>query len=155
MLVDDDPAVRELLRTVLPVYGFAVCAEAENGPEALETVKAAAPDVIILDLSMPVLKGLSLADLLLEKMPKVPFLLYSEYTGAALSQRAKEVGPAIVLDKNDPMDALMRRLQDLVAWEPLVRQPHPVARPGGHRNRGKTPKEERTYSSRRIPGRRL
>ncbi len=59
MLVDDEPNLRELLRQMLELGGFDVV-EAEDGLEALEKLEKVAPDVMILDVMMPNLDGVSL-----------------------------------------------------------------------------------------------
>lgn len=59
MLVDDEPNLRELLRQMLELGGFDVV-EAEDGLEALEKLEVVAPDVMILDVMMPNLDGVSL-----------------------------------------------------------------------------------------------
>ncbi len=56
LVVDDDPAVRHLLVTLLTDEGYAV-AEAANGLEALDLVSRALPDIVLLDLTMPVMDG--------------------------------------------------------------------------------------------------
>ena len=57
LIVDDDARIRELLRLYLEKAGFAV-SEAENGVAALLLIQQAKPDLIILDIMMPVLDGL-------------------------------------------------------------------------------------------------
>jgi len=59
MLVDDEPNLRELLRQMLELGGFDVV-EAEDGLAALEKLEKVAPDVMILDVMMPNLDGVSL-----------------------------------------------------------------------------------------------
>ena len=59
LLVDDEPNLRELLRQMLELGGFDVV-EAEDGLEALEKLEVVAPDVMILDVMMPNLDGVSL-----------------------------------------------------------------------------------------------
>jgi DNA-binding NarL/FixJ family response regulator len=57
--VDDDPDVREALRHLLEYEpDFMVCGEAENGQDLIETARELHPDLIVLDLSMPVMNGL-------------------------------------------------------------------------------------------------
>jgi DNA-binding NarL/FixJ family response regulator len=117
MLVDDNSSVRGALRRTLPAYGFEICAEAENGQQALEMVNKANPDIIILDLSMPVMNGLQLAGILHENLPDVPLLLYTVHAGAPLTQRAMEAGVSAVVDKGGNFEVLVRQLQDLVDWD--------------------------------------
>src|ERR1051326_8701414 len=56
LIVDDKATSRELLRTVLEKQGYAI-SEAANGEEALEKTRSEAPDLILLDLQMPLRNG--------------------------------------------------------------------------------------------------
>ena len=56
LVVEDDPVIREALRSGLDLYGYEVTA-AGNGLDALEAVARMAPDLIVLDLTMPVMSG--------------------------------------------------------------------------------------------------
>jgi two-component system response regulator DesR len=58
LVADDAAAVRGLVRALLTRTGFDVVAEAGSGPEAIEAAQAAAPDVAVLDLTMPGLDGI-------------------------------------------------------------------------------------------------
>ena len=73
LVVDDDPATRRLLRLALAPYGFAV-EEANNGLEALRALREASPDVVIVDLAMPVMDGWSF---LREANPHIPTFVLS------------------------------------------------------------------------------
>ena len=74
LLVDDDAAIREVLRAYLTHSGFALL-EAENGPDALEQAPRA--DVVILDLMLPGLSGLEVAQTLRAERPDLPILMLS------------------------------------------------------------------------------
>lgn len=58
---------------------FEVCGEAENGREAIEKAQELRPDLIVLDLSMPVMNGLDAARVLKRIMPTVPLIMYSAF----------------------------------------------------------------------------
>ena len=60
MIVDDEKAIREglALTTDFESYGFCVCATARNGAEALEKTESLHPDVVLLDVCMPILDGI-------------------------------------------------------------------------------------------------
>jgi DNA-binding NarL/FixJ family response regulator len=67
-----------LLRRVLEAHpGWQVCGEAANGPEAIETVRALKPDVVIVDLAMPGMNGMQAAQEMLRTSPNLPILLLS------------------------------------------------------------------------------
>jgi len=61
LLADDHPAVRDALRTLLAAEGFEIAAEAADGRDAVRLAASVAPDVAVLDLSMPRLTGLDAA----------------------------------------------------------------------------------------------
>ncbi|MBK5259913.1 MAG: response regulator [Thermoanaerobaculia bacterium] len=56
LVVDDDPAIRKLIVAALKRYGYEF-SEASNGKEALELMRSEAPDVVVLDLMMPLVSG--------------------------------------------------------------------------------------------------
>jgi CheY-like chemotaxis protein len=78
MVVDDNEDLREMLRYMVERLGYRVV-EAENGHEAIEIARHKRPDLILMDLSMPVLDGLSATRLLreMEAMCDVPIVAIS------------------------------------------------------------------------------
>ena len=73
LIADDEPTLRQLLQTNLMLEGFDTC-EARDGAEALRAVGEEAPDVIVLDIMMPVVDGLQVLDALKEAGPPVVVL---------------------------------------------------------------------------------
>ena len=71
---------------------FDVCREAENGREAIAKAQELHPDLIVMDLSMPVLNGLDAARVLKRLMPNVPIIMFSEYTDAFAGEEAQSAG---------------------------------------------------------------
>ena len=63
LIVDDDPGVRQALRELCQAEGL-VCAESPDGADALEMVHTWSPDLILLDLCMPVVSGETVAEIL-------------------------------------------------------------------------------------------
>lgn len=78
MVVDDNEDLREMLRYMVERLGYRVV-EAENGHEAIEIVRHRCPDLILMDLSMPVMDGLAATRLLrtIEEMYHVPIVAIS------------------------------------------------------------------------------
>jgi YesN/AraC family two-component response regulator len=72
---------------------FDVCGEAENRKEAVEKAKELHPDLILLDLSMPVMNGLDATRILKRMMPAVPVIMFSAYSdqreGSAFPRRVE------------------------------------------------------------------
>ena len=71
MLVDDQPLVRNGIASLLRARGFDVVGEAGDGQEALEIIRRARPDLVLMDLQMPVLDGLGATRLLRTEIPEV------------------------------------------------------------------------------------
>jgi CheY-like chemotaxis protein len=78
MVVDDNEDLREMLRYMVERLGYRVV-EAENGREAVEIARRRCPDLILMDLSMPVMDGLAATRLLrkMEEMYHVPIVAVS------------------------------------------------------------------------------
>jgi CheY-like chemotaxis protein len=80
LIADDNPSIRKFLcRLFEEEKDYNICAEAENGQKAIELALQCKPDLIILDLSMPVMNGLDAARKLKEIMPDVPIILFTQH----------------------------------------------------------------------------
>jgi DNA-binding NarL/FixJ family response regulator len=94
LIVDDHPMVAEGIRALLETFDdLDVVGTLCNGQEAVDQVMELAPDVILLDLNMPCMGGLTATELLLERRPETRILILTmhdgpEYIGAALSHGA-------------------------------------------------------------------
>ena len=98
LVVEDNAAIRQMLVSAfLSNQVFETCAEAENGKEGIELAKKIHPDIITLDLSMPVMNGMEAASELRKLFPKTPIILFTLY-GDGLSQiEATKAGVTLVL----------------------------------------------------------
>lgn len=115
LIVDDNAFVRQRLRELFGREpGFEICAEAENGRKAIEEAQAWQPDLILLDLSMPVMNGLDAARILKQLMPKVPIIMFSIYSDAFTEKEARSAGVSVLVSKFDDMSALARTARRLV-----------------------------------------
>jgi CheY-like chemotaxis protein len=86
LVADDNPTIRKMLCQMFEKEEhYDLCAEAEDGKQAIELALHHRPDLIILDLSMPVMNGLEAAHELKKLMPKVPIILFTQH--ADLSKR--------------------------------------------------------------------
>lgn len=79
LVVDDNAAIRQIISQAFLADGFGVCATADSGAEAIDLVKRLKPEVIILDLSMPVMDGLQTAPHLRKIAPDTPIILFTLY----------------------------------------------------------------------------
>lgn len=94
LIVDDHPMVADGIRAILETYDdIAVVGTLSNGREAIEQVASLDPDVILLDLNMPQVNGLTATEIILERRPDTRILILSmhdspEYISTALSHGA-------------------------------------------------------------------
>ena len=108
LIVDDHSAIRRALRTAFECQpDFRVCGEAEDGADAIAKAQKLAPDLIVLDLHMPVMNGLQAARSLRELMPKVPLLMLTCYHSSAAEREALASGITAVFSKPDGMQNLI------------------------------------------------
>jgi len=100
--VDDSQLMRHCLRTLLEQQdSWKVCGEASNGKEAIEKVRQAAPDVIILDFQMPTMNGLDAAREIRKNSPRIPILMVTLHMSPQLEDQAKKIGISGACDKGN------------------------------------------------------
>lgn len=113
LIVDDDPVIRRLVSLTLVDEGYQVdvAEDGEQGLALLDRAPDALPDLIVLDLEMPVLDGRTFYRKIRDRGLAVPVMILSAF-GAHAARR--ELGAEAALDKPfDPFD-LVRRLDRLV-----------------------------------------
>lgn len=114
LIVDDSPPIRRSLRAWLEQRGeWKVCGEAENGAVAVEKVKALSPDVVILDLSMPVMNGLEAAREI-ASVAKTAMVLFTMHASEHLVKDAQNAGIKDVVSKSDGPANLLASLENIV-----------------------------------------
>ncbi len=100
LVVDDVPAIRRSVRFFLEQEtDWVICGEAENGKLAIERVQELRPDVVLLDLSMPVMNGLDAARVIKAIAPDTHILMFTLHLHAQLVDEARKAGIANVLSK--------------------------------------------------------
>ena len=93
MLVDDEPEICEGLKTVvdLPALGFELAGEARNGMEGLRLAEKVQPDVVISDIRMPIMDGLTMAQRMKKTLPTTQFVFLSGYDDFEYARTAIEL----------------------------------------------------------------
>ena len=101
LVVDDSAVVRRTLRRLFEDAGWAVCAEAENGEEAISKAQEVMADVIVLDLSMPAMNGLVAGRILKKMLPETPLILFTSFGNVLNSNDLRGAGFAALIDKTE------------------------------------------------------
>ena len=114
MIVDDNAQVRRAVCELFIRAGdFEVCAEAENGREAIEKAQQLRPDLIVTDLSMPIMNGLEEARLLKKLMPSVSVIIYTAQSDPFIEKEARWLGVCAVISKSEAASTLIAKARTL------------------------------------------
>ena len=119
LIADDSPAMRSMLKRLLESHSdrWKVCAEASDGLDAVQKAVESKPDLVIIDLQMPFLDGLSASVRIADFLPKVPILMNTIYKSEYLELEARKAGVRKVILKSDT-EALLRAVEELLGKEP-------------------------------------
>ena len=116
VLVDDHHAMlREALAELLVQAGFEVAGQAADGADAVALAKRLEPDVVLMDLRMPVLGGLDATRLIRDACPATQVVLLTAFESPALQQQAEEAGCFAYLVKGAPPGTIRLALDQAVA----------------------------------------
>ena len=112
LLADDHSIVREGLRRIVEESGdMEVVAEAADGRDAIREVEAAAPDVAVVDISMPGIDGLEVISRLKATHPELPVLILTMHEEAQYIVRAIEAGAMGYLTKQSAPEQLVKAIR--------------------------------------------
>lgn len=121
LLADDHPALRTGIRARLEIDAVAVVvAEAGDGVHALELVQEHQPDLALLDLRMPGLDGVEVAEQILRRRLPTRVVLLTALTDVELIQHALEVGVRGYVDKGSHLDVMVAAVQAVAAGQRFV-----------------------------------
>src|SRR5260221_12250070 len=115
LICDDNPNIRYLLKAYVETHTpFNVCGEAAHGMEAIEKAKELQPDLILLDLSMPIMTGAEAAVILKRTVPRMKIILFSMHLDDVSTSLGKAIGVDLTLSKSDSISKLADHLHALL-----------------------------------------
>jgi DNA-binding NarL/FixJ family response regulator len=118
LLADDHAIFRKGIRKIIEeIDGFAVCGEANDGLELLELLKTTHPDLIILDISMPNLRGLEATEEIKRLYPEIKILLLTMHRKKSFVHLGLKAGADGFLLKEDADSELYRAIESLKQGE--------------------------------------
>jgi DNA-binding NarL/FixJ family response regulator len=115
VLADDHEIVRKGIRAIVNGHSpWTVCGEAENGQQAIDLVLELKPDLVILDLSMPVINGLQAAAKIRQLAPSTKILILSIHDSPQIEREALAAGADAFLTKTTSTDTFIRTVTTLL-----------------------------------------
>ncbi len=118
LIVDDVPEVQQDLHLLLQLTGeVQVVGEASNGVEAISQSAALRPDVVLMDLEMPVQDGFQAAREIKSRWPDCRVIALTIHDGEAERQKALQAGMADIVVKGAPLEVLLRAICATAAEE--------------------------------------
>jgi DNA-binding NarL/FixJ family response regulator len=120
LLVDDHPVVRMGMRFLLEAEGMRVVGEAENGLQVAELVGTLQPDIVLMDLRMPLMDGATATAAALAACPKTRILVLTTYDNDTDILRAVEAGACGYLLKDAPQQELIAAIHAALRGETVL-----------------------------------
>lgn len=118
VIIDDTADLRDLLRLALDRGGFDVVGEAGDGKAGIDVVRAERPDVVLLDLSMPVMDGLEALPTIRRTCPAAKIIVLSGFGATQMSERAMAQGADGYVQKGASLDSILDYVRDMTAGAP-------------------------------------
>ena len=114
LIVDDVPQVRRELRTLLPLLDdIEIVGEAENGQSAIELAATLQPDVVLMDVEMPIVDGLTATRSIKQQYPPCGVIILSIHDDKATRAQARSAGADNFVDKGAPLTILLQAIKTI------------------------------------------
>ncbi|MCF7908245.1 MAG: response regulator [Candidatus Omnitrophica bacterium] len=114
LLVDDDPVFVEIMKVRLEANNCEICS-AVNGQKGVEKVESDSPDIVFLDILMPVLDGMSALEIIRNKHKKLPVFMLTSFSTENRKEEAKRAGATgfIVKDGNikEEIESILKKIK--------------------------------------------
>jgi DNA-binding NarL/FixJ family response regulator len=123
LVADDHRQFRRALVALLELDGFEVVGQAADGADAVALAKQMRPDVVVIDLKMPVLNGLDATRLVRDALPSTPVVVLTAFTGDELERAALAAGATAFVAKDANLEELRAALAAAAAA--LAERPDP------------------------------
>jgi len=153
LLVDDHALVRAGIRALIDMLdGVEVVAEAGNGREALQQVEKFAPDLVLLDLTMPEMSGFEVLEQIVQRSPQVRVIILTMHEAREYAIQAMSLGAAGFIPKSAAANELKQGIESVMRGETYTSKetPHEVQPPILGESRAKRLLEKLTPRQREI-----
>jgi DNA-binding NarL/FixJ family response regulator len=121
LIADDNPMIRKMVRFTLEQHSrFEVCGEAFDGAEAIKETKRLKPDVVVINVTMPVLNGIEAARIIKATLPDAAIVILSTHADDRLIDEAKKIGARAYVAKARAGEALVKAIEAAIDQEKFV-----------------------------------
>lgn len=115
LIADDHEIIRAGVRAILHWRSDIDIVEASNGEEAIAQARKTNPDLVVLDVTMPVMNGIEAARQLKSEMPQIPILMLSMHDGQSMAYELARIGVQGFVSKNDAGEKLSGAIDAVLA----------------------------------------
>ncbi|MBF0310476.1 MAG: response regulator transcription factor [Magnetococcales bacterium] len=113
LLVDDDESLRQLFATVLDASGFEVVAQAGDGRSGVQLFTAHSPDMVLLDIEMPVMNGIQALKTMMKNNPKAVVVMLTSIQSVGVWDDCLLAGATGYIRKDTPLMEIPSQLMKL------------------------------------------
>lgn len=133
LIVDDEPHVRTFVRMLLKEVGITQCWEAQDGAQALAMVMHHRPELVLLDINLPIMNGLEVLEQLRTARADLPVIMVTSQSAMKTVLESVRLGAVGYMLKHSSKDEALKTLRDALAnieegnlGEPPVDEPEPA-----------------------------
>ncbi len=150
VLADDHVLVRESLRSLLEREGFQIVAEAAEGQDALRQIELQRPDIVVMDIAMPVLNGLEAARTISRSFPKIKTILLTQHDEEQYLSEALDAGVKGYVLKSQAARDLVQAMRQVSGGEIYLSPGVSRALLEAYRSKSKKPADSLTPRERQV-----
>jgi two-component system chemotaxis response regulator CheY len=114
LLVDDEPHIRKFMSLLLAQLGSPTVIEAANGSDAIEVYKRETPDLVLLDVNMPIMDGIGALKGIMAFDPDAIIIMLTSQSSRNLISQAAEIGASNYIRKDTPKDEILQSLRETI-----------------------------------------
>jgi signal transduction histidine kinase len=118
LVVDDEHGLRRLIRYFLEESGFEIVGEAENGQQAVEMALECKPDVVIMDLNMPIMNGIDATRIITQKAPSIRIIIITAFATPSTVEISIKAGACAFMAKTFVLEDLLTTINRVHEQKP-------------------------------------
>lgn len=124
LIADDEQHMRVLLKMILEKLGYVVIAEASNGEETIKLYNQTKPDLVMLDINMPLKTGLNVLEELENNGQKACIIMMTSLSDLETVEKCLDLGAYGYIRKDTPVNQMMQIIKE--AWEDFIKEDEEV-----------------------------